>query len=203
METRIYLYPGWLRLWHAINGLLCLLLIITGISMQYSGTGSFLMRFDLAVQVHNVCGIILSLNYLIYLIGNRVTPNGRQYWLYRPGLPKNLIKQMRYYLFGIFKHEETPFPQTLENKFNPLQRLTYFIVAYIMLIIVIVTGWAYLFPEIVPNEAFGISGLLVNDLIHITAGFIISIFLVIHVYFCTIGNKNNKNFKSIVTGWHE
>jgi len=33
----MYLYPKWIRLWHLFNALLFILLIVTGISMQYTG----------------------------------------------------------------------------------------------------------------------------------------------------------------------
>ncbi len=202
MEERIYIYPGWIRLWHAINGVLCLVLIASGLSMQFAGFDKVLMDFAFAVKLHNICGVILTFNYLIFFVGNMFTMNGRQYWLYRKGVFSNMFKQAMYYTFGVFKNEKVPFPITKDNKFNPLQRFTYFIVTYIMLILVIVTGWAYLFPEIVPVSIFGVGGLLITDLVHISAGFIISIFLVIHVYFCTIGNKNMQNFKGIINGFH-
>jgi len=67
---------------------------------------------------------------------------------------------------------------------------------------VIITGWAYLFPEVLPFHFMGFNGLLVNDLIHVSIGYGISIFLFIHVYFCTIGVNIGANFKSIITGWH-
>ncbi len=203
MGTRIYLYPGWLRFWHAINALMCLVLIVSGLSMQYTDFERYILDFQLAVQLHNIAGVILSFNYFIFLFGNLFTPNGRQYFLFRRGVLKNLFTQLHYYTLGIFRKEATPFPITTENKFNPIQRTAYVLVGYVATIIVIVTGWAYLFPEIVPNTIGNVSGLLINDLIHISMGYFISIFLIIHIYFITIGNSKMKNFKSMVTGWHE
>ncbi len=203
MGTRIYLYPGWLRIWHAINAIMCIVLIFSGLSMQYTDFEQYILDFRLAIQLHNIAGVILSFNYFIFLFGNLFTSNGRQYFLFRKGVLKNLITQLRYYSIGIFKKESTPFPITTENKFNPIQRTAYVVIGYVATIIVIITGWAYLFPEIVPNSIGNVSGLLINDLIHITMGYFISIFLIIHIYFITIGNKNMKNFKSMVNGWHE
>ena len=56
MEQKIYHYPVWIRIWHLINALLCLALIITGLSMQYSNTERGILTFDVAVSVHNVAG---------------------------------------------------------------------------------------------------------------------------------------------------
>jgi thiosulfate reductase cytochrome b subunit len=202
MESRIYIYPGWLRIWHFVNGILCILLIISGISMQYSGIDDVIMEFGTAVKMHNISGVALTAFYALFFFGNMFTWNGRQYWLYRKGVFSNMYRQFIYYTIGVFKNANAPFPITRDNKFNPLQRFVYFIVGYIMLIVVILTGWAYLFPEFVPSTVFGVSGLMINDLLHIFAGFIISIFLFIHVYFCTMGNKKMKNFMGMINGFH-
>ena len=77
----MYLYPIWIRIWHMINALLFLILIITGLSMQYSNPEFTIIRFDIAVSMHNICGIILFFNYGIIIIGNLVTPNGKFYRL--------------------------------------------------------------------------------------------------------------------------
>lgn len=73
MAEKIYLYPIWLRVWHGINALVILLLIITGISMQYSNPEYPFIRFDLAVSIHNICGVILAINYVIFLPSNLAT----------------------------------------------------------------------------------------------------------------------------------
>ena len=36
MDQKVYLYPVYLRLWHLLNALFFLVLILTGLSMQYS-----------------------------------------------------------------------------------------------------------------------------------------------------------------------
>jgi thiosulfate reductase cytochrome b subunit len=201
--SKLYLYPGWLRIWHGVNAIMCILLIFSGLSMQYSDFERYILDFKTAVNIHNICGVILTFNYLIFFFGNLMTPNGKQYILFRKNFFVKLMQQTMYYSFGIFKNQDAPFPTTSENKFNPLQRLVYIIVGYIALIVVIITGWAYLFPEIVPTVIGNVSGLMLNDLLHITMGFFISIFLLIHIYFVTIGRNRLKNFASIVTGYHE
>lgn len=203
MAEKLYLYPVWLRLWHGINALLILLLIITGVSMQYSSPDFNLIRFDLAVSIHNISGMILTANYLIFVIGNFVTPNGKYYKLSFKGLFERLKKQFIYYTVGIFKHEKPPFPVIKERKFNPLQQFTYVGAMYIMVPLVILTGWAYLYPEILLTKILGGGGLKVNDFIHVIIGFLLSFFLSVHVYFCTIGATFVSNFKSMVNGYHE
>ena len=52
----LYLYPVWIRLWHLLNLILCLTLIITGLSIQFSNP-SLAVRFKAAVAFHNVAGV--------------------------------------------------------------------------------------------------------------------------------------------------
>ncbi len=203
MSGKIYLYPMWIRLWHALNALMILLLIITGVSMQYSNPEHPFIRFDIAVSIHNICGMILTANYLIFIAGNILTPNGRYYKTSIKGLIDRLLKQFLYYTIGIFRHEKAPFPVTKENKFNPLQQFTYVIAMYILGPIVFLTGWALLYPEFILTKIIGGSGLKFNDFIHVIIGFFLSFFMFIHIYFCTIGATFISNFKSMITGFHE
>lgn len=203
MSEKLYLYPVWVRLWHALNAILIILLIISGISMQYSDPENPFIRFDIAVTLHNISGMILTANYVAFLLGNIITPNGKFYKFNFNGLIGRIVKQFMYYTIGIFKHEKPPFPITQDSKFNPLQKFTYVIAMYILVPIVIVTGWALLYPELVLTKLFGSSGLKINDFVHVIIGFFVSFFMFIHIYFCTIGATFVSNFKSMINGYHE
>lgn len=203
MAHKEYLYPIWVRLWHWLNALLCLLLIVTGLSMQYASPDGGLLRFDVAVSIHNISGIILSASYIFFFLGNLFTPNGRYYRLEPIGLIQRLIKQGRYYAFGVFKKEKAPFPVGKEQKFNPLQKVSYAFVMYLFVPLIIVTGWGLLFPESILEDWLGINWFMATDLLHITSGFVISVFLIIHLYFATMGEKVTSHYKSMITGYHE
>ncbi len=203
MSNRIFLYPIWIRLWHVFNALLCLVLIVTGVSMQYSSPQNAIVAFGVAVDFHNICGILLTINYAIFLIGNAITPNGKFYILKFKGFIERLMKQAMYYSFGIFKGEKAPFPVTEKRKFNPLQQFTYLMIMYFGVPLVILSGWLMLYPTAVLPLLTGLNGIMITDIIHVIMGFFITIFLVIHVYFCTIGHTPVSNFKSMVNGWHD
>jgi thiosulfate reductase cytochrome b subunit len=203
MAEKIYLYPKWIRAWHGINAILILLLIFTGISMQYSGPSAGFIRFDKAVSLHNISGMLLTANYLFFLLGNLFTSNGKQYRIVRKDLYERLKIQFMYYTFGIFRNEKPPYPVMKESKFNPLQQFTYVITMYYMVPIVFITGWAMLFPEVILAKILEGNGLKINDFIHVIIGFLISFFLLVHIYFCTIGASFVSNFKSMFNGYHE
>jgi thiosulfate reductase cytochrome b subunit len=203
MENKLYLYPGLIRIWHFFNALLIITLIISGLSMQYSDPMNPIIRFDLAVSLHNIAGIILIFNYLLFIIGNTISKNGKHYRISLKGLSERLLIQFRYYTFGVFKKDSAPFPVTKKMKFNPIQQVTYFITMYLLMPMLFVTGLPMLFSGAFIRQLLGAKAFFVTDMIHLIIGFILSIFLVIHLYFCTFGAKPLSNFKSIITGFHE
>ena len=52
-------------------------------------------------------------------------------------------------------------------------------------------------------NVFGISGLVFYDSLHIIVGFVLSLFLLVHIYTCTLGEKPGTLFKSMINGYHE
>ncbi|MEA5109806.1 Thiosulfate reductase cytochrome B subunit PhsC [bioreactor metagenome] len=199
---KIYLYPLWLRIWHHVNAVLMLALILTGVSMQYSNPDYPLIRFDIAVSVHNISGIMLTLSYFYFFLGILFTSIGRHYVM-KQGFFKAFYQQAKYYLFGIFRGEPHPFPVNAERKFNPIQQITYNVIQHAITPVTFVTGWALLYPETIILNVFGYSGIMLTSLLHVAAGFLISVFLVIHLYFITVGHSVTSNLKSMITGYHE
>jgi thiosulfate reductase cytochrome b subunit len=201
--NRIYLYPKWIRLWHVLNALMFLVLIVTGISLHFATSENSFISFRVSVALHNICAIILTVNYGIFIIGNYFSGNGKYYQKWRKNLWSKLWKQFHFYAFGIFKDEPHPFPVTKKQKFNPLQKIAYVMVMYLGMPLLIVSGMALMFPEKISNTIFNISGLLFYDVLHIIIGFVLSLFLVIHIYTCTLGDKPGTLFKSMINGYHE
>jgi len=203
MSERLYFYPLWIRVWHWINALMFIVLIITGLSMQYSSPDYPFIRFDRAVSWHNIGGLTVSGIYILFVIFNRFSFNRKYYRLKRKGFIQRLLTQFKFYSFGIFKGENPPFPISKKRKFNPLQKFSYLVVMYILMPLLIITGLGLLFPEIIISNVFGFSGIHLTSLLHIISGFLLSIFMVVHIYFCTIGTTPVSNFKGMFTGWHE
>jgi thiosulfate reductase cytochrome b subunit len=200
----MYLYPKWIRVWHVINAAMFLILIVTGLSMQYTDkeNAAYVVGFAKAVRWHNSAAIILVINYIIFVTGNLLTNNGRYYRIGKKDFLQNLKKQFNFYLKGMFKGEKHPFPVTEERKFNPLQKITYVLAMYVAVPLLIISGIGLLLPEITITTIFGISGLILTDILHITMGFFLSIFMIIHIYTCTLGHKPTSLFRGIITGYH-
>ena len=201
----MYLYPKWVRIWHLFSAILIIILIVTGISMQYTGKDQafFLMDFAKAVRWHNFTAVILTISYIGFVTGNILTENGKYYKMKERNFWSDMGKQLRYYSYGMLKGEKHPFPVTLERKFNPLQKISYVLVMYVAMPLIIISGIGLMLPEITINKFFGVSGLILTDLLHITMGFLLSVFLLIHIYTCTLGNKPFSLFRGIISGYHE
>jgi thiosulfate reductase cytochrome b subunit len=201
----MYLYPKWIRAWHLLNALLFLILIITGISMQYTDmeASSYMVGFATAVKWHNFAAFILTGNYVIFVLGNIFTKNGRYYRIKRENFWSDLMTQLKFYAFGMFKGEKHPFPITMERKFNPLQKFSYVLAMYVGMPLLIISGLVLLFPEMAIDNLFGVSGLVLNDILHIASGFFLSVFMVIHIYTCTLGAKPSSLFWGMISGYHQ
>jgi thiosulfate reductase cytochrome b subunit len=102
----------------------------------------------------------------------------------------------------MFKGEKHPFPVTEKNKFNPLQKISYILAMYVAVPLLIISGVGLLLPEITIKSLFGISGLILTDILHITMGFFLSIFMVIHIYTCTLGARPSSLFWGMISGYH-
>ncbi len=199
---KVYLYPFWLRFWHWLNALLFLILIISGISLHYAETSAKYLDFKTSMLAHNISGVLLTINYLLFVIASILTGNIKHYIPKLKGLGRRIYLQVRFYALGIFLNEYHPFHTSKENKFNPIQQLAYLGVMFGLMPILLISGWLLLFPELAPDEILGMGGVWPMALAHTIAGFLLSIFMLTHIYLATTGNTIFELVKSMITGWH-
>jgi thiosulfate reductase cytochrome b subunit len=200
---KLYLYPVWLRVWHGINAICIIILMFTGLSMQYGNIDYPLIPFKTSVSLHNFCGVVASLGFIVFIVGNFLSDNGIHYRFKIRGLYKRFYKQIMYYASGYFKGEPKPYPISEEFKFNPLQRVSYAIAMYVLMPLVIFSGIGLLYPELIVEKIFNIGGVQLTALLHSIMGFFIAFFLLIHLYVASIGKNPLRNYKSIISGYHE
>ncbi len=199
---KIFLYPLWLRIWHWLNALLFVVLILSGMSLHYAGSGDFLFSFEVAMIAHNTAGVIVSFIYLFYFILNLTSGNIKHYLPSLRSFITRAIKQARFYTFGIFLGEPHPYHASEKEKFNPMQQMAYFFVVFIGFPVIIFSGWLLMFPEVAPDEIFGMGGVWPMAMLHTVIGFFLTIFMFAHIYLATTGNTPTELFKSMFTGYH-
>ncbi len=197
-----YLYPLWLRTWHWLNAGLFLLLIASGVSMHFSSLEKPLIPFEAARLLHNISGILLTINYAWFVVANFVSGNYRQYVPVFKNIFARLFLQARFYLYGIFRGEDHPFHISLKQKFNPLQQIAYMIVIYYFIPFVIGSGILLFFPELAPENFLGFSGITPVAIFHISIGYMLTFFMVVHVYLATHGETITEHFHGMITGYH-
>jgi thiosulfate reductase cytochrome b subunit len=82
-----------------------------------------------------------------------------------------------------------------------LQQLTYLIVVFGLLPLLVVTGLLYLYyPMYVPETLLGLAGLWPIALAHYALGMLGTAYLVIHVYMATVGPDAGASLRLMTTG---
>ena len=180
----MYLYPKWIRAWHVLNAVLFVILIITGLNIHYADGESTSVGAEsiAAVKRHNIAALLLIINYIVFITGNIITKNGQFYKIAVKGFVGDLFIQLKYYLSGMFKGEKRPFPVTEIQKFNPLQKLSYVIAMYIAVPLLIISGIALFLTDLHLPEVLTLSGPVYMNILHISTGFFLSLFIIIHIY---------------------
>lgn len=203
MSERVFILSLWIRLWHWANAILILLLILSGASLHFSDAALPLLPFAVAVKVHNVAGLALTAMYAVFVVGNIVSGNWWQYVPKPGGFLQRCWAQTRFYCWGIFAGEPHPYPPTPAANFNSLQQIIYWLIMYMLMPALIVTGLVFLWPEFAPKRAFGMDGLLPVAVLHYVLGVLITAFTIAHIYLATTGVRVTSLVRMMITGWHE
>lgn len=195
-KTNIYLYTRYERFWHWLQMILILVLLVTGFEVhdQYSFLG-----YETAVSVHSFTGITWLIAFAFFAFWIFTTGEWRQY------IPttKKMLSVIMYYGYGIFKGDPHPVPKRKDVKHNPLQRLTYLLLAALLLPLQMGTGFLYWSYN--SWTAWGISFLSLKTvaIVHTAGAFAILSFLIVHVYMTTTGYSIFAHIKAMITGWED
>lgn len=199
-QNQVELYPVWIRVWHWINALSFVMLIVSGLSLHFAGSSMPLIGFNNARILHNIFGILLSINCVIYLLATLTGNNAKHYKPQWKGLINRLNRQALFYGIGIFRDEPHPFPATIHCKFNPLQQMTYLGVMFIAMPLLILSGVLFFFPEVAPERFLGFDGVWLVGVSHYLIGLFLTTFMIGHIYLATAGETLFGEFKKMIVG---
>lgn len=203
MTHRVFILSRWIRIWHWTNALLIIVLIATGASLHFADPDLPLVPFELSAQLHNIAGLALVGLYIFFVIANIVTGNWWQY-VPKPGAFGDKMKrQTRYYLAGIFRGEPPPYAPSEQANFNAMQQIVYWIIMYLFMPVLLITGLIFTWPDLAPRQIFGVDGLIPVAVLHYLTGLVITLFLIAHIYLGSCGTKVRTHYKMMITGWHE
>ncbi|ACY84680.1 thiosulfate reductase cytochrome B subunit [Edwardsiella piscicida] len=191
VPVRLYLYSAAVRCWHWSNALLFVLLLLSGLCGHFS-----LGPVAQWVALHTLCGYVLIVAWVGFVLINLLSGNGRHYRVRWRGLISRCLRQARFYLFGIMKGEVHPFVADARGKFNPLQQLAYLAIMYALVPLLMVSGLLCLYPQFSAGQA----PLMLT--LHMVLAVVALMFLCAHLYLCTLGDTPGQIFRSMLDGYH-
>lgn len=203
---KIYLHPLPVRVWHWINAIGFIILILTGVQIRFVDQVG-LMSFETAVQIHSWLGFILLANYFIWFVYYIFT--GKFFKIYIPPFwkpvefIKSCIRQAKYYAYGIMIGDENPHHPVPENKFNPLQQISYLFIMAVLIPVQIITGLMLWDPQLFGSVVSLIGGIQIATLIHTALWIFFSAFIIVHFYLATLGVTPMTHIKAMFTGYED
>ena len=203
MAQTIYLHPVPERIWHWIHALLVIVLILSGIQMHWPDSFHIFGSFSRAVTVHNWFGILLVCDFFLWLVYNLLSKRISHYIMRKEDIFPGMLVQAKFYAFDIFKNRPHPYMPSEENKFNPLQKATYFGFMFFMMPLLLISGLLYLFPDQLSGWIAVLGGLKVVAVFHFIMAIIFAAFFVAHLYLATTGHTVTADFVTMVTGHAE
>jgi formate dehydrogenase gamma subunit len=203
--TKIYLHPLPIRIWHWINALGFIILIITGAQIRF-GNIIHLFSFETAVDIHSWTGFILLANYFIWLTYYLLTLKIKIYIppLHHPiEFAKKAIRQAKFYGFGIMVGDQNPHHSTPDNKFNPMQQVSYLMIMALLIPVQIITGLFLWDPKFFAPVVNLIGGIQIADMIHVLLFIFFSAFIIVHFYLATLGHTTMAHIVAMFSGYEE
>lgn len=194
---RLYLYTRFERFWHWAQTVLILVLLVTGFEIH--GTMK-LLGFERAFAVHNACAWAWLALYAFIVFWMATTGEWRNYI---PTIGK-VGGMLHYYLSGFMAGEPHPAHADPETKHNPLQRLAYLGIVWLLVPFQMITGFLYYTYNQWPELGFaGALSLKVIAVLHTLGAFGFLAFLVVHCYMITTGHTPGHHLRAMFTGYED
>jgi thiosulfate reductase cytochrome b subunit len=199
---RIHLHPLPLRIWHWANALMVIFLLITGIELRIPGVAA-LPANSPALLVHRYTGWSMMISCLFWFVYSLMSGNLSRHYVIRRGDLNGTFKQVKFYLFSIFRGEENPFRASHDERFNPLQRLAYGAMMWVFTPIIVVTGLFFSDILFFRKYLLLLNAMKVLDAIHVIIAYMFALYLIVHIYMATLGRKASSHIKAMIVGYEE
>lgn len=181
--------PLWVRLWHWAIAILFVILVVTAIVLTYSSSDFAFMNYAFADTLHQVAGIMFSILFGMFLIAASVSGYWRRYQRRWDGLGS------RIQLHGahLVNRDRSDAGREMQSRVELsrgllllVQQLLYIASIVILSPLLVITGFALLYPELAPTKVAGLAGLWTFALAHYWVGLVSVLFLLFHIYIATI-----------------
>jgi len=198
MKTQLYSFHE--RFWHWLQAAAVLFLIVSGMAIHYPDRFGVLGSMARALQWHTWIGWALAINAFLGIFYHLTA---EKYFHFLPRVDdftEAAVRQVRYYVYGIFKGEAHPLETDPRRKLNPLQKFTYLLLLNILLPLQIVTGVLLWGAERWPVLFAKLGGFWALGPVHTAGAFLFLAFLVGHLYLATTGPTPGALLRAITVG---
>jgi len=203
---KVYLHPLPVRIWHWVNAISFIILILTGLQIRLVDKMHW-MSFETAVKIHSYLGFVLLINYFIWFIYYFGTLKFFKIYIppiWRPiEFIKRALRQVRYYAYGIMVGDKNPHHPTPENKFNPLQQVAYLMIMIVCIPLQLITGLVLWDPVKFKTLGSLLGGLQIVSFIHTALWVFYAFFIFVHMYLSTLGHTPLAHIIAMITGYEE
>lgn len=204
-EKKIYLQPTPVRIWHWLNALGIVTLIVSGAQIRFPDYVSILGSYKAAIYLHNTAGFVVAISFSLwffyYVFVARNMAN-----VYVPkaaDLKTGLVRQAKFYFLTYFLGWENPHHPTPENKFNPMQKSVYLGIMFVLVPLVSLSGIILTNVEPLRGMIVMMGGLKILAGVHFLLACCLIAFLPTHIYLTTLGHTPMEHIKTMWTGWEE
>jgi len=198
----MYVHPAPVRLWHWINAIGFVILILTGIQIRFAEIVNW-FSLEIAIELHNYVGFVVIAAYGLWVSFYFGTMKIKLYFPNPRVFVPKAIKQIQYYGLGIFRGDPNPHHMTPDNKFNALQQNAYLGIMFVFLPAQMVTGLFLWRVKRFENFIELIGGIKIVSSIHVLLFFFFTAFIFVHAYLATLGHTPLAHFKAMFTGYEE
>jgi thiosulfate reductase cytochrome b subunit len=199
---RIYFHPLPVRIWHWVNAVTVVLLLLTGFQFRLPGIAS-LPPHNPSFSLHKWAGIAMAALWIFWLIYGLASGILRRHYAIRRRDLGGIARQMKFYSVSIFRGEKNPFQPTPEEKFNPLQKLAYISMMGIISPVMILTGLMFVNVFSIRDYLLSVNAIMIIDAIHVAGLYVFALFLVTHIYMASLGATAFTHIKAMIVGYEE
>jgi thiosulfate reductase cytochrome b subunit len=199
---RVEIYTAFERVWHWLQALTVILLLLTGLEIHAPGK-VHLLGFARATLVHEALALFTIANAFLSLFYHLATGAIRQFFPQPRDFFSLAIAQVAYYTRGIFTGAPHPFVHGPRGKLNVLQQVTYLGVLNIVLPLQVVSGILMWKADKWAGLVASLGGLHAIATVHVACAWLFAAFVVMHVYLTTTGRTPLAHLRAMVLGWEE
>ncbi len=202
MNSQSPLYSLHERVWHWLQALGMIFLILTGMAIHYPDRFGIFGSMANAVRWHSWIGFALIFNAFLGVFYHVTAEKYHHFLPLMDDFTGAAIHQARFYFYGIFKGEKHPFDADPRRKLNPLQKITYLLLLNVLLPFQIVTGVLMWGADRWPGLFSRIGGLWVLGPAHTLGSYMFLTFLIGHIYLSTTGPTPGSLLRAMLTSYH-